>query len=204
MISKDDDSIYEPLSDMSLGALGMFVFLMLTLLILQRGVGSKKEYYQKEIQKLHSSISELQSKQSKGKKTEKESVSPPPLLGKVIKSEENRKKWIEVLRTMQELEKLENLRDIKKNTGLTEGVAHVTYKASPDSHFGKAEENIILDAIAFSPDEFHELLSSFHSSSSLRKRGTAFFAECTDASIPNWLESYFDKWGWDDVDIPLK
>jgi hypothetical protein len=201
------DDIYEPLSDLSLGALGLFIIIFLVVIVdqmfrFQRGESSTQllqkveisiAQKQRDLQAIKVEMSSLEeSIAQNSNEHELENINDEIIRPEVLK---------ELISLQMQIIRLEEVPAFQAQTHSHKGRPHLEYTPHIGSVFLNDDPKISLsEDLSLSLDAFDDVVSSFVSN---HGRSNPFFIY-NKGKYPLWLKKFFDDKEYLYIDVELK
>ena len=190
---------------MSLGATGIFIILLILIILFKPDSDQDHSTIKQRINDAKVSIEKLKP-QNKEREKKPNPVAPKEdsLLIDIVTDSRQRQEWKKILQLEQELKELKEIKSAFRKANNSDGVAHLSYRASPDSlSFAHQNTFLLEQELSLKPKEFIELASSISAYSTPTSRDRTFFILCS-GDTPKWLARQFKEWDWGYIDVPLK
>jgi hypothetical protein len=196
------DEIYEPLSDLSLGALGLFIIIFLIVMMDQL---FQQKHHLSTAQALEVALKDHERKEIKIFK-DKEKLK---LLAQVREvepdvpdlSETDVNHWKELMALQIKVLKIQEEWQRVKQSSDGKGRPHLRYRASSDSFF-EGEEHVMKlgNEFSLSPNAFDEVARSIVNKGAV---DNPFFVE-RDGPKPLWLKKFLEEKEYSSVEVEVK
>ena len=196
-----EEDFFEPLSDMSMGTLGIFAIILLLMLVIR----PQNHYEKKELhQKLKQTKLEIKELESKFQNKSTTQLEKSKVFNKIMSQQEYRDKWKNILALSHDIQKIKEieLSDLKQYDH--SGLAHLNYTATKDKSFSRDQYFFYLnDQLKLKPKEFREIITSLKEPDE-DEPGSLTFVIRSEQETQRWVKKQIEDWGWNFIEVDRK